>query len=73
MNKTYQDMIKYHDMVERAYARMDYLAEQIGIAKYQGRYVDAEYLRDEWELWAERKAIALSNEIDCLELLKKGR
>ena len=44
MNKTYQDMVKYHDMVERAYARMDYLAEQIGIAKYQGRYVDAEYL-----------------------------
>lgn len=26
MNKTYQDMVKYHDMVERAYARMDYLA-----------------------------------------------
>ena len=73
MNKTYQDMVKYHDMVERAYARMDYLAEQFGIAKYQGRYVDAEYLRDEWELWAERKAIALSNEIDCLELLKKSR
>lgn len=73
MNKTYQDMVKYHDMVERAYARMDDLAEQIGIAKYQGRYVDAEYLWDEWELWAERKAIALSNEIDCLELLKKGR
>lgn len=73
MNKTYQDMVKYHDMVKRAYAHMDYLAEQIGIAEYQGRYIGAEHLQNEWELWAERKAIALSNEIDCLELLKKGR
>lgn len=73
MNKTYQDMVKYHDMGEYSYGRMGYLAKEIAKASYAGDTTKAERLYDEWELWAERKAIALSNEIGCLELLKKGR
>ena len=73
MNKTYQDMVKYHDMVEYSYGRMGYLAQEIAKANYAGDTTKAERLHDEWELWTERRAIALDNEIACLELLKKGR
>ena len=41
MSKTYKEMVDY------AYSQMDYLSEEIGIAKYEGRYVDAENLDDE--------------------------
>ena len=55
MNKTYKEMVDY------AYSQMDYLSEEIGIAKCEGRYVDAENLYDEWEEWYYRKEEALRN------------
>lgn len=68
MNKTYKDMLACHELVEYSYGRMGYLAKEIAKANYAGDVTKAEQLHDEWELWTERKAIALSNEIDCLEL-----
>lgn len=72
MNKTFIEMNQYHEMVEYAYGRMGCLAKEIAKANYAGNATKAERLHDEWEMWAERRAIALDNEIACLELLKKG-
>lgn len=55
MNKTYKEMYEY------AYSQMDYLSEEIAIAKCEGRYDDVNKLYEEWEEWYYRKEEALRN------------
>lgn len=72
MNDIFAKMNEYHKTVEYTNKRMIYWAKRLAEANAAGDTAQAEQLRYKWELWAERKAIALSNEKDCLEFLKKN-
>lgn len=60
---------QYHKQVEALGAKMHFFARDIAKARYNGDLALAERLHDQWEMAAERKAIALDNEIACRHLM----
>ena len=59
---------QYHKQVAALGAKMYFLARNITKARYNGDLALAERLHYQWEMAAERKTIALDNEIACRHL-----